>query len=385
LNQSYPTNIEIFDTLKSHFANQISLQIVPFYTYKHQNIMMPEILNPALAQICGYFIGDGNFEQRSLRFKDERQEVLGVYQNLFRNIFGIGGKISKMKNRNCFTLNINSKEIADFFKLIIPKILNYVAKSKREVVAGFIRGFVDAEGHIDGKRPKITVAQKEKQILKYLQLFLLRFGIRSFLRFDVGEKKISNLSIRDRDVKDYCTIGFSAQDKQEKLLKWEKYLDGIYAKEMMPIKRNEVWSLLKSAGLKPSLFIKPRSMSYKWLNRKELEKAHFTLMNIRIKDRQIKQKVEFIFKLLNSDFRFEKIRSIKINENKDKELLFDFSVPKNENYIANGFVVHNSTYRLYLRRGKKDSRVAKLVDSPNLPDNETIFFVTDKGVVDEVE
>ena len=52
--------------------------------------------------------------------------------------------------------------------------------------------------------------------------------------------------------------------------------------------------------------------------------------------------------------------------------------------IGGHIVGHASTYRLYLRRGKKDSRVAKLIDSPNLPDNETIFFVTDKGVVDEV-
>jgi len=43
---------------------------------------------------------------------------------------------------------------------------------------------------------------------------------------------------------------------------------------------------------------------------------------------------------------------------------------------------HASTYRIYLRRGKKDSRVAKLIDSPNLPDNETIFYLTDSGVSD---
>ena len=42
-------------------------------------------------------------------------------------------------------------------------------------------------------------------------------------------------------------------------------------------------------------------------------------------------------------------------------------------------------FRMYLRSGKQGSRVAKLIDSPNLPDNETIFFVTPKGVVDEVE
>ncbi len=51
--------------------------------------------------------------------------------------------------------------------------------------------------------------------------------------------------------------------------------------------------------------------------------------------------------------------------------------------IGGHIVGHASTYRIYLRRGKKGSRVAKLIDSPNLPDNETIFFVTDAGVVDE--
>jgi DNA repair protein RadA len=51
--------------------------------------------------------------------------------------------------------------------------------------------------------------------------------------------------------------------------------------------------------------------------------------------------------------------------------------------IGGNIVGHASTYRIYLRRGKKGSRVAKMVDSPNLPDNEAIFFVTNDGVVDE--
>ncbi|MFQ5530986.1 MAG: DNA repair and recombination protein RadA [Candidatus Nanoarchaeia archaeon] len=51
--------------------------------------------------------------------------------------------------------------------------------------------------------------------------------------------------------------------------------------------------------------------------------------------------------------------------------------------IGGNIVGHASTYRMYLRRGKKGSRVSKLIDSPNLPDNEAIFFVTNSGVVDE--
>lgn len=51
--------------------------------------------------------------------------------------------------------------------------------------------------------------------------------------------------------------------------------------------------------------------------------------------------------------------------------------------IGGNIVGHASTYRVYLRRGKKGSRVAKLIDSPDLPDNECVFWVTDAGVVDE--
>jgi len=50
--------------------------------------------------------------------------------------------------------------------------------------------------------------------------------------------------------------------------------------------------------------------------------------------------------------------------------------------VGGNIVAHNSTYRMYLRRGKKDSRVAKLIDSPNLPDNETVFMITTQGIKD---
>lgn len=50
--------------------------------------------------------------------------------------------------------------------------------------------------------------------------------------------------------------------------------------------------------------------------------------------------------------------------------------------IGGHIVAHNSTYRLYLRRGKKGSRVAKMVDSPNMPEAEAVFMVDEKGVKD---
>jgi len=51
--------------------------------------------------------------------------------------------------------------------------------------------------------------------------------------------------------------------------------------------------------------------------------------------------------------------------------------------IGGHIVAHASTYRLYLRKGKKGSRVAKLVDSPNLPEGEAVFYVDENGIRDK--
>ncbi len=50
--------------------------------------------------------------------------------------------------------------------------------------------------------------------------------------------------------------------------------------------------------------------------------------------------------------------------------------------IGGHIVAHNSTYRVYLRRGKKGTRVAKMVDSPSMPEAEAIFALEEKGVND---
>lgn len=50
--------------------------------------------------------------------------------------------------------------------------------------------------------------------------------------------------------------------------------------------------------------------------------------------------------------------------------------------IGGHVVAHASTFRIYLRKGKKGSRVAKLIDAPNLADGECCFMVTGTGLRD---
>ncbi len=50
--------------------------------------------------------------------------------------------------------------------------------------------------------------------------------------------------------------------------------------------------------------------------------------------------------------------------------------------IGGHIVAHASTFRIYLRKGKKGTRVAKLVDAPNLADGECNFAVEEQGLRD---
>ena len=50
--------------------------------------------------------------------------------------------------------------------------------------------------------------------------------------------------------------------------------------------------------------------------------------------------------------------------------------------IGGHIVAHNSAVRVYLRKSKKDKRIARLVDSPYMPEGEAVFKVKDQGIID---
>ncbi|KHO47527.1 MAG: DNA repair protein RadA [archaeon GW2011_AR5] len=51
-------------------------------------------------------------------------------------------------------------------------------------------------------------------------------------------------------------------------------------------------------------------------------------------------------------------------------------------HVGGNIVAHASTFRLYLRKSKANTRIARLIDSPNLPEGEAVFTLTEKGISD---
>ena len=50
--------------------------------------------------------------------------------------------------------------------------------------------------------------------------------------------------------------------------------------------------------------------------------------------------------------------------------------------VGGHIVAHAAQTRVYLRKSKGERRIARIVDSPLLPENEAIFGVTADGIVD---
>lgn len=381
LNQGYPTDAENVDRLLGlGVSEELKEHVSSYYSGKHQNIHMPTTLSVELAQLFGYFIGDGNFEKRNLRFKDERKEVLETYNALFVNIFGKEGHIRKDPKKNCFILDVNSKEIMQLFKQMDNDMISLISKSPQSHVCAFLKGFFDADGSVDKDNCKVSLSQKDSYTIRLTQLLLNRVGIRAHLRRRIHHgNPIFHLSVEDAEsVLSYIErIGMSAPDKQRRLEELRGQCQKSYTQMMSPIKRKELWTLIESFGIFPSALMKPRPESYPYVGMRELRNVVEALIKV---EKQSKE-LNFLISFLEGELRFEQIRKISVKDCPG-QLFFDFSVPGNENYFANGFLTHNSQTRIYLRKGKGDTRVAKLVDSPYLADGEAIFRISEKGIID---
>ncbi|MBN1800424.1 MAG: DNA repair and recombination protein RadA [Candidatus Lokiarchaeota archaeon] len=51
-------------------------------------------------------------------------------------------------------------------------------------------------------------------------------------------------------------------------------------------------------------------------------------------------------------------------------------------HTGGNIVAHGATIRIYLRKGKGEQRVARVVDAPHLPEEEAIFSITEEGIKD---
>ncbi len=53
--------------------------------------------------------------------------------------------------------------------------------------------------------------------------------------------------------------------------------------------------------------------------------------------------------------------------------------------VGGNIMAHSSTTRLYLRKGRGETRICKIYDSPCLPESEALFQISTEGIIDAKE
>ncbi len=312
-----------------------------------------EFLNEKFAQFLGYYLGDGNPDVNRLVFSEQNEELAEYYRNFFSNLFNLDAKVRFRENKNYHEIRIYSKELHDFMLKEFPEIgkaLNSeipkkVLKSPNNVLAGFLRGLFDAEGYVTGE--ELSIGMNNKYLIRQVQMTLLRFGIISgFGEYDNRKNPYSDnyrysLRITEKESIQYFKkfIGFSFSKKIKKL---DLLLNGrgIKSNVRQIIKTGkEVRKLLEEHGYLKENFSNVSNFFY---NRKEMSKPVFKknfMEKIKLENKVLYDKLKFI---VNHNLVPVKIKSIKIS---DEEVpMADISV-RNQNFIANCVLVHNSQQR----------------------------------------
>jgi len=397
------------------------------HTGKHEAPIIPNCIkvDEDLLWLLGFMIAEGNtqYKNRLVRIRlSSEAEYLKKASEIIKNKFGLDTHL----NEKLHTLLVSSRLFALIVKYIFEIIIDKKS-SQREIPAWimqlplyklkhFIEGYWNGDGyHAKGVRKnRIIFYSSSKELANDVSLALLRFGILSSIIH-------INLS-RRQDYKEYWNKHYKIEAaglSNNDILNLENIKQNLNA----PIWNDLVFAQITSIEKKPTeketkvydFEVSSSAESYQnFLGGFGGICCHNSDHQILLLDK-ISEMIKngepiklLIIDSLTAHFRAEFAGRGQLADRQQKLNKYLHSLMKLAEqhnlavYVTNqvmanpaqmfgdptvaigGHIVgHASTYRIYLRKGKKDSRVAKLIDSPDLPDNEAVFFVTEKGIIDE--
>ena len=173
-----------------------------------------------LFYLIGLMFGDGSV---NLTFDNENDLLLNRVREISERIFGIKTKLRKYKNR-CRRIYLNG---GNTLKRVFEILFRYPLKEKAKnldipsyffnlpsiFISNFLRGYFDTDGYV---HQQVVLTSASENVLKKIQLLLLKFGILSYIR---KKDKYWYLKISGKnDLESFKSIiGFSVSYKSQKL------------------------------------------------------------------------------------------------------------------------------------------------------------------------
>ncbi|MDY6788376.1 MAG: LAGLIDADG family homing endonuclease [Candidatus Nanohaloarchaea archaeon] len=338
---------------------------------REKKFSFPESLNESFAQFLGYFEGDGVVDDNRLEFYEDRKIVADRYISLFKSLFDLEPMMKLREDRNYYRIRLYSKSLVGRLEEIFPKVFDNstdssvpprIQTSEDEIVSSYFRGLFDAEGSVS--QSEVSISMVNENLIKEVMLLLQRFGITASItenETDIsheGEKETSyqfRLRISDRrSLKNFRRhIGFTADDKQEKLDDLIGSISKRSRSDKIPLRGSEVRKMAEEVGMNTRSFKKfnlyfrdEKFISYDRFERGILPvfREQYESLSGEEKER-CGEIIEFFEGLCEGDITLTKVdRKSLHNLDREKEF-YDIEVPDYRNFVADGIIVHNSQQR----------------------------------------
>jgi ribonucleoside-diphosphate reductase alpha chain len=304
---------------------------------------VPRIVTPELAEVVGYFMGDGSLHSKGLRFCVANSDV-DVAHHLtarLKDLFNLDAAITEQQGY--LEVAVHSVpltlwwEACGFAKLApdvnhsgkgyLPRIPDVVlAANDPQVYGAFLRGLYEADGTVTNGVPCWSTVNRE--FSEEVKTLLLALGLPTSTKYDIsgwGQSRMYVLRLRNKSYarRFLQAIGFIGERKLiavetsdgEQAGRYDYvYLAPELVEQLVP-----VGSELSNAV---SLSMKRHNGA---ITRRSAEALAVTTGNP-----AIAHALGFYYD------------TIETNEDGGEQLTYDLSVPENVTYIANGFISHNT-------------------------------------------
>jgi ribonucleoside-diphosphate reductase alpha chain len=315
-----------------------------YWTGEH-HARVPREMTPELAELIGYFMGDGSLHSRGLRFcvTAGDHDVVERLRNLAKTSFGLEPHVTAKKGYA--EVRIDSVrlvmwwEACGFAKYQNPSgkgkgyeahIPNAVLHTNDPVVYGaFLRGLFEADGDTSAGYP--TLKNTSIQLVRDCQALLLAMGFPANLsvrqrtansnawgKAPLAQLRLINTSYARRWLNE---LGFMSERKNSAVKMSDDRQAG--RRDYIPLTRDLIDRLAPINDRMRRVLLLEHS-------RGMISRRIATELYERTRDPELRHMLSFFY---------DRVSSAELT---GEEFTYDISVPSNVTYIANGFVSHNT-------------------------------------------
>lgn len=329
-NRDYAWQYKTRNILPIKYLNKYNLDKEKLFVGLSQSNKIPAriYVNNELCRLLGYYMAEGSYQNGLIfSFHEKETDLIEDVVAISKSQFNVVASVEKNKD-NGTNVKIRSKNLEFVFREIFnikkgaknKRIPGFMFQTSEECIKSFIYGYTRGDGSIKilkDNTNKIDITSVSKDLLNDFQYLLSRVGISaSFYRRNKSSKnkQIKNKITSNSENFTLCFSGYIYGNKtiiKKNLKDRNNMVDQI---PLLPIFRKYI-----SIGKDQQIISKKRLLKYLTPNKK-------------------------LYSLVSSNLSFLKVRSVEeIAYGKD-QYVYDFSVPKNENFYGGflGIFLHNT-------------------------------------------